>query len=300
MAAGIITRSAHPQDLWPGVKAHFGNAYKEHTPEWSVIFSKESSDKYQERVVEATTFGLAPVKAEGSALQYDTDQEGYTSTFTHVVYGLGYAVTREEMEDNQYAEVSNRRAKNLAFSMRTTAEIIHANVLNLAFSANGGDGVPQFSASHPTLSGNQSNLLTAADLSETSIEDGLKQQMQAKNSRGLRIALRTQRLIISTDETFNAQRILKSELRVGTANNDINAIKVMGAIPEVTVNHYLTDSDAWFLQTDVPDGAMSFWRREVALEKDNDFDTENAKAKATMRFTAGIADWRAFWGNAGA
>ena len=297
--AGIITRSAHPQDLWTGVKAHFGNTYKEHSPEWSQIFDKETSDKYQERVVEATTFGLAPVKSEGSALQYDTDSEGYTSTATHVVYGLGYAVTREEQEDNQYMEVSARRAKNLAFSMRTTAEIIHANVLNLAFSAVGGDGVAQFSASHPTLSGNQSNLLTAADLSETAIEDGLKAQMQAKNSRGLRIALRTKRLIISTDETFNAQRILKSELRQGTANNDINAIKALGAIPELTINHFLTDSDAWFLQTDVPQGFMSFWRREVALEKDNDFDTENAKAKATMRFSAIIGDWRAAWGNSG-
>lgn len=297
--AGVITRANHPQDLWPGVKAHFGNSYKEHTPEWSQIFSKETSDKYQERVVEATTFGLAPVKAEGASLQYDVDQEGYTSTFTHVVYGLGYAVTREEIEDNQYAEVSNRRARNLAFSLRTTAEIIHANVLNTAFSATGGDGVAQFSASHPTMSGNQSNLLTAADLSETSIEDGLKALMQARNSRGLRVALRAQRLIIPTDETFNAQRILKSELRVGTSNNDINAIRAMGAIPEITVNHYLTDSDAWFLQTDVPEGFLSYWRREVALEKDNDFDTENAKAKATMRFACGIADWRAAWGSAG-
>jgi hypothetical protein len=209
-------------------------------------------------------------------------------------------VTREEMEDNLYAEVSNRRARNLAFSMKTTAEIVHANVLNTAFSATGGDGAALISASHPTLSGNQSNLLTAADLSETAIEDALKIQMQAKNNRGLRIALRPQRLIISTDETFNAQRILKSELRQGTANNDINAIKALGSIPEITINHYLTDSDAWFLQTDVPEGFMSYWRREVSLEKDNDFDTENAKAKSTMRFSAGVADWRAVYGNAGA
>jgi hypothetical protein len=193
-----------------------------------------------------------------------------------------------------------RRAKNLAWSLRTTAEIVHANKLNLGFSEVGGDGVAQFSASHPTLSGNQSNLLTAADLSETAIEDGLKVQMQAKNSRGLRIALRTVRLIIPTDETFNAQRILKSELRQGTANNDINAIKSMGAIPETTINHYLTDSDAWFLQTDVPEGAMSMWRRKAALTKDNDFDTANAKAKSTMRFVAGFGDWRCMYGNAGA
>lgn len=300
MAAGIITRSAHPQDLWPGVKAHFGNKYKEHPAEWSQIFEETSSDKYQERVVEATTFGLAPQKPEASSIQYDTDAEGYTSTFTHVVYGLGYVVTEEELEDNQYQEVSMRRAKNLAWSLRTTAEIVHANKLNLGFSEVGGDGVAQFSASHPTLSGLQSNLLTAADLSETAIEDGLKIQMQAKNSRGLRIALRTVRLIIPTDETFNAQRILKSELRQGTANNDINAIKALGAIPETTVNHYLTDPDAWFLQTDVPEGAMSMWRRKASLSKDNDFDTANAKAKSTMRFVAGFGDWRCMYGNPGA
>lgn len=297
--AGVITRSNHPSALWPGVKAFFGLKYKEHPAEWSQIFEKGDSDKYQERVVEATTFGLAPQKAEGASLQYDTDSEGYTTYFTHVVYGLGYVVTREEMEDNLYAEVSNRRARNLAFSMKTTAEIVHANVLNTAFTATSGDGAALISASHPTLSGNQSNLLTAADLSETAIEDALKVQMQAKNNRGLRIALRTARLIIPTDETFNAQRILKSELRQGTANNDINAIKALGSIPEITINHYLTDSDAWFLQTDVPDGMMSYWRREVALEKDNDFDTENAKAKATMRFSAGVADWRAIYGSTG-
>lgn len=297
--AGVITRSNHPSALWPGVKAFFGMKYKEHPAEWSQIFEKGDSDKYQERVVESTTFGLAPQKAEGASLQYDTDSEGYTSYFTHVVYGLGYVVTREELEDDLYTEVSNRRARNLAFSMRTTAEIVHANVLNTAFSASGGDGVALISSSHPTLSGNQSNLLTAADLSETAIEDALKIQMQAKNNRGLRIALRTQRLIIPTDETFNAQRILKSELRQGTANNDINAIKALGAIPEVTINHYLTDMDAWFLQTDVPEGLMSYWRREASLEKDNDFDTENAKAKSTMRFSAGAADWRCLYGNTG-
>jgi len=299
MAAGIITRSAHPQDLWPGVKAHFGNNYKAHPAEWSQIFDKGTSDKYQERIVEATTFGLAPIKPEAAAIQFDTDAEGYTSTFTHIVYGLGYVVTEEELEDNQYQEVSMRRSKNLSWSLATTAEIVHANKINLGFSEVGGDGVAQFSASHPTLSGNQSNLLIAADLSETAIEDGLKVQMQAKNSRGLRIALRTKRLIISTDETFNAQRILKSDLRQGTANNDINAIKALGAIPELTINHFLTDSDAWFLQTDVPEGAKSLWRREVALEKDNDFDTANAKAKATMRFAAGFGDWRCMYGNAG-
>ncbi len=297
----VITRSTHPSDLWPGIKAHFGMKYAELAPQWSQIFDKMSSDKYQEKVVEATGFGLAPVKSEGAAIQYDSTAEGYTSYFVHAVYGLGYIVTREELEDNLYTEVSSARASALARSLRTTAEIVHANVLNRGFDTGFpiGDGAALFSASHPTNAGNQSNLITAADLSETSLEDALKAIAQARNNRNLNIALRAKRLIVSTGDMFNAQRILKSELRVGTANNDLNAIKTMGAIPEFTVNNYLTDLDAWFVQTDAPTGFMSFWRREVALEKDNDFDTENAKAKATMRFSPGVADWRAAWGSAG-
>jgi hypothetical protein len=297
-----ITRSNHPSALWPGVKAWFGKTYETLPQEWSQIFEKGTSDKYKEDLVETTGFGLAPVKSEGSAISYDTDGEGYKTSLTHVVYGLGYVVTREEMEDNLYREVSERRAKALSFSMRTTAEIVHANVLNRAFSTSYpiGDGAALLSASHPTRLGNQSNLLTAADLSETALEDGLKTVMQVKNNRGLNIAARVKRLIIYTDETFNAERILQSQLRQGTANNDVNAIKALGSIPEVVSNHYLTDADAWFLQTDIPEGLQSLWRREIALEKDNDFDTENAKAKATMRFTVGAGDWRCLFGSAGA
>jgi hypothetical protein len=297
-----ITRSNHPSALWPGIKAWFGKSYKDLPAEWSQIFEKDTSDKAFEKVVESTGFGLAPAKSEGSSVQYDTDSEGYTSTFTHVVYALGYVVTREEIEDNQYKEVSERRSRALAFSMRTTAEIVHANVLNRAFSGSylGGDGVAMCSASHPTRSGNQSNLLTAADLSEASLEDGLKTLMAAQNNRGLNIAITAKQLIIPTGEAFNATRILKSELRTGTNNNDINAVKAMGLLPQgAVVNHYLTDADAWFLQTDVPEGLKSLWRREVDLQKDNDFDTENAKAKATMRFSAGWGDWRAIYGNTG-
>lgn len=299
----VITRSAHPSALWPGIKAWFGNNYATLPAEWSSIFEKQTSDKAYEKVVEATGFGLAPVKSEGSAIQYDSDGEGSTNTFTHVVYGLGYQVTREELEDNKYREVSERRSRALAFSMRTTAEIVHANILNRAFSTSYpvGDGAALLSAAHPTLSGNQSNLLTAADLSEASLEDGLKAVMQVKNARGLNIAVRAEQLIIPTAEAFNAERILKSQLRTGTNNNDINAVRSMGLLPKgVNINHYLTDTDAWFLQTDVPEGLMSMWRREVMLEKDSDFDTENAKAKATMRFSAGCGDFRALYGSAGA
>ncbi|MDO9334941.1 MAG: Mu-like prophage major head subunit gpT family protein [Caulobacter sp.] len=298
----IITRSTHPSDLWPGIYDHFGNKYKALPNQWGQVFEKGRSTKAYEQLVETTTFGLASVKPEGQSIVYDVDAEGYKTTLTHVVYGLGYIVTREENEDNQYLEVSKRRSANLAYSMRTTAEYVHWNILNRAFSTSYpiGDGAALVSAAHPTMAGNASNLLTAADLSETSLEDAMKLIMAAKNSRGLPIAVGVRRIIVPVSEAFNAQRILKTNLRPGTANNDINAIKAMGLVPEVVVSNYLTDPDAFFIQTDIPDGLMSLWRREVELEQDNDFDTENLKAKATMRFAAGIGDWRAIWGNAGA
>jgi hypothetical protein len=295
-----ITRSAHPSALWPGVKAWFGKTYNELPAEWSQVFERDTSDKYQEVLVESTGFGLAPVKTEGNSTAYDTDGEGYKSTLTHVVYSLGYIVTEEELEDNLYREVSERRARSLSFSMRSTAEIVHANYLSNGFSATGGDGVALFSASHPTRDGLQSNLLTAADLSESSLEDGLKTVRKAKNSRGLYIGLNVKRLVLHPDEIFNATRILEGQLRQGTANNDINAIKALGKVPEVVEMTRLADVDSWILQTDAPEGLKSMWRRQVELKKDEDFDTSNAKAKASMRFTVGSGDFRAVYGSAGA
>lgn len=302
MPAGIITRSAHPEALWPGVKKWFGLNYDKVPATWSKMFERMDSNKYQEKIVEGTTFGLAPVKTEAAPIQFDSDQQGYTSTFTHVVYGLGYIVTREELEDNLYDEVSRARATNLAWSMRTTAEFVHANVLNRGFNTSYpiGDGAALFSASHPTQSGNQSNLLTAADFSETAMEDATKAVWRVKNNRGFPINAGVRRLIISPEDAFNATRVLNSVLRSGTNNNDINALNAMGIVPEVVLSKYLTDTDAWFVQTDVPNGLISMWRRDVDIERDNDFDTENAKAKATMRFAAGAADFRAIFGNPGA
>lgn len=297
----VITRSAHPSLLWPGIKALFGHKYNEQPAQWSQIFEKRDSDKAYEKVTEITGFGLASTKGEGASVSYDSEGEGVTSTFTHVVYGLGYIVTKEELEDNLYQEVASRRSRGLAYSMKQTAEIVHANILNRAFDSNytGGDGVELCSASHPTRSGNQSNLLTAADLSESAVEDAVKRIRQVTNARGLKIMVKPQRLIVSTDDEFNATRIFKSDLRQGTANNDINAIRVMGSIPEIVPNVFLTDMDAWFVQTDAPEGMLSMWRREVELSKDADFDTENAKAKATMRFAAGWGDFRAIYGASG-
>lgn len=297
----ITTRSAHPSLLWPGIKALFGTKYNEVAPQWSQMFEKRDSDKAYEKVVEITGLGLASAKAEGASVAYDSEGEGVTNTFTHVVYGLGYIVTKEELEDNLYQEVASRRSRGLAYSMKQTAEIVHANIFNRAFNASytGGDAVALCSSAHPTRSGNQSNLLTAADLSESAVEDAVKTIKQATNARGLKVMIQPQRLLIHTDDEFNATRIFKSDLRVSTANNDVNAIRVMGSIPEIVSNRFFTDNDAWFVQTDAPEGMLSMWRREVDLSKDADFDTENAKAKATMRFSAGWGDFRAVYGSAG-
>jgi hypothetical protein len=282
--------------------AHYGNAYKEYAPEWAQIFDKRQSKKAYEQVVEVNGFGLMPVKTEGAPIQYDTDAEGVKTTFTPVVYGLGYQVTREEIEDNLYPEVSGRRARALGKSARTTQEIVHANVLNLGFSVNGADGVPLFSTAHPTPAGNQANKAAVdADLTEASLEDMLTIIANAKDRRGLPIKLRGMKLVVASGAQFNAARILNSPLRSGTANNDINAVKQMGLLDGgVVVNHYLTDPDAWYIVTDADEGLLSIWRREPSIQQDNDFDTENAKAKSTQRFSVGYGDWRAAFGSTGA
>lgn len=306
MAGGGITRSNHPDALWPGVKVWFGKEYTTWDPIYSRIFEQQDSDKAFEYVIEATGFGMAKQKAEGASIIYDSDFEGYKNTFTHVVWGLGYIVTREETEDDLYAKVSKSRGRSLTFSIKTTIETVHANVFNNGFTASApylfGDGKPLYSATHPTASGSQSNLLTAADLSETSLEDALKQIYQTKNARGLNINPTVEKMQVSTADVFNATRIMETQLRVGTANNDINAVKSMGLIPGgVVVNPYLTDLDAWELFTNVPDGMISMWRRKPGeLEKDNEFSTENAMAKSTVRFSCGPGDWRGTFGNAGA
>ena len=250
-----------------------------------------------------TGFGLAPVKPEGSSTTYDSHSQGYTSRGTNVAYSLGYIVTREELADNQYSEVSMRRAGSLAFSMAQTRENVGANIYNRAYTSgyNGGDGVVLGSASHPTAAGNQSNILsTAADLSEASLEDLTVQIMDAKDSRGLRISIRPKSLIIPTALTYEAQRVLKSQLRSDSANNDLNALKAVGAIPEIVVNNYLTDTDAWFIRTNVQDGLCWFDREALQFTKDTDFDTDNAKAKCYMRFVPMWGDFRSLYSSAGA
>lgn len=298
-----ITTGSHPKSLWPGVKAFFGKTYKEKPMVCDQVFSKMTSDKAYEEVVEETGFGLAPQKAEGASVSYDTDAQGYTTRFTNVTYGLGAIITREAIEDNQYESVASRKAAKLARSMRQTKENVHANVLNRAFTAAyaGGDGKELLATDHPSLAGNQSNeLAVSADLSEASLEDLLILIRQATDSRGLRIQLEGQKLIVPPALSFEATRIVSSVNQSGTANNDINAMRALGLLPGgVVIWDYLSDTDAFFVTTDAPEGLLSFQRRALALSQDNDFDTENARMKATERYSVGWGDWRSVYGSPG-
>jgi hypothetical protein len=302
--AGVITTGNHPAALWPGIKAWWGRTYDEHETEYDKIFNVESSDKAYEEDVLVTGFGLAPSKAEGSSTSYDSETQGYTSRYTHVAYSLGYVVTREELDDNLYETVSKRRAQALAFSMRQTKENVAANIINRFVTAGytGGDGVVLGSASHPTTSGNQSNILaTAADLSEASLEDILIQIAGATNDRGLKISLMPKKLLIPRQLWFDANRIVNSSLQSATANNDVNVIKSTSALPDgIVMNHYLTDSDAWHVLTNAPRGLMMYDRTGVDFTQDSDFDTDNAKAKCYERYSVGWTDWRGIYGSQGA
>jgi len=293
----------HPKALWPGVYAWFGAKYAEHGDQTRELFDFKDSRQQYEEMVQQTGFGLAPIKPQGGAVSYDTHLQGYTARGTNVAYGLGYVVTREELADNLYESVSMQRAGSLAFAMAQTRQHVGANVYNRAFNSTykGGDNVELLSTAHPTVSGNQSNeLATAADLSEASLEDLTIQMMDAKDFRGHKIALRPRSLHIPTALVYDAERIVKSMLRPDSANNDINALNSMGVIPKVVVNNYFTDNDAWFIRaTGVESGLCWFDREAVEFTKDSDFDTDNAKAKAYMRFVPFWGDWRALYGSPG-
>lgn len=304
--AGVITTGNHPKALWPGIKAIFGGAYDEHTEEYSKIFDMVESDKKYEEYFEVTGFGLAPVKPEGDSVSYDSETQGFTQRLTNVTIALGYIVTMEELMDNLYEQVSGRRAKRLAFSMRQSKETIAANVLNRGFNSSytGGDGKELLATDHPTLDGTQSNeLAVAADLSEASLESLLIQIQKAKNSRGRQINLMPDSLIVAPDEWYNANRILKSTLQNDTANNAINALMSTNALPGgIVMNHYLTDADAWFVKTKLPSGEGMIYQERMAIDfdQDNDFDTKNAKAAACERYVFGWSDWRGLYGSPGA
>ncbi|MFB6449260.1 Mu-like prophage major head subunit gpT family protein [Bradyrhizobium tunisiense] len=300
MPAGTITTGNHPKALWPGMHAFFGTTYGEYKEEWRDLVNVEKSSKNYEEDTLVTGFGQMPVKLEGSGVSYDSETQGFTKRYTHTVWGLGYIVTQEEMEDNLYEAVSKKRIKRLAFSARQTKENIVANVYNRAFNTSytGGDAKALCVTDHPSTAGNWSNRLsTDADLSEASLEDMMIQIAQAKNDRGHVINLKAMKLIVPSNLMFEAKRILKSDQQNDTANNAINALKGM---LDYTVNHYLTDADAWFIKTDCQYGLQLFERRALAFTQDNDFDTENAKAKCTMRFSVGWTDPRSLYATQGA
>lgn len=300
--AGVITTGNHPAALWPGVKKWWGLKYDEHKQVWPALFEVDSSEKNYEEVIEGTGFGLVPEKGQGAAVIYDSEQQGATTRFSHVVYASGWINTREEMEDNLYMELAKRRTERLAFSLRCTDETVHANHFNRAFNSSyvGGDGKELIATDHPTLTGAQSNrLATAADLSEASLEDLCIQIMNAKNSRGLFASLTPKQLIVAPASIFDARRILESDRQNDTANNAKNVIGDVFDNKPVAWQ-YLSDTDAWFVKTDAPAGLMHFWRRKPDFTQDNDFDTENAKAKVTSRYISKWGDWRTLYGTPGA
>ena len=300
----IINSGSFAKALWPGVNAWYGKSYNEYQTEFDKLFDKNTSTRAFEEDVGISSFGLAVQKTEGSPISYDSERQAFITRYQHVVYALGFIITREMMEDDQYDVVGQRKAQGLAFSMRQTKEVVAANVYNRAYTSGytGGDGSVLLSATHATVAGGTfSNTIgTNADLSEAALEQAVIDIAGFTNDRGLLIAVKPQTLIIPRQLIFEAKRILGSDGRVGTDANDLNALKTMGLIPEVVVNHYLTDTDAWFIRTDVPHGMKYFERRSDAFDMDNDWDTENAKFKATARYSFGWTDPRGLYGSAGA
>jgi len=300
----VINSSSFAKALWPGVNAWYGKAYSEYPVEYTKLFDTFTSRKQFEEDVGVSSFGLAVIKGEGAPITYDSERQSFITRYQHTVFALGFIITREIFEDDQYDVVGQRKAQGLAFSMRQTKEINGANVYNRAFSGSYtfGDGVSLINASHPNFAGGtwSNQIGTAADLSEAALEQAVIDIAGFTNDRGLKIAVRPKSLVIPYQLMFEAKRILETELRVGTNNNDLNVLKNMGLIPETVTSHYLTDTDAWFIRTDCPQGMKYFERRADEFGTDEEFDTENAKYKATSRYSFGATDPRAIYGSQGA
>ena len=299
-----MNRAQFASMLEPGLNTLFGLEYDSYPPEYSAVFEANTSSKAYEEDLLLQGFGSAPTKDEGAAISYDSGSQQWTARYQHETVALAFSLTEEAEEDGQYGSIASRYTKALARSMASTKEIKAANVLNNAQTAgfNGGDGVVLLSASHPTTNGLQSNVLaTAADLSETSLESILIQIADMKDDRGLRIAAQGTQLIIPTAYTFVAERLLESQLRTGTADNDINAIKSGGYLPKgYHIMRRLTDSDAFFVQTDVPDGLKMFQRSPMKKGMEGDFETGNVRYKVRERYSFGVTDWRGIFGTEGA
>jgi hypothetical protein len=289
-----ISRAQLLKELLPGLNALFGLEYKSYGEEHKEIYDTETSERSFEEETKLSGFSAAPVKPEGNAIAYDNAQEAWTARYNHETIALGFSITEEAVEDNLYDSLSKRYTKALARAMAYTKQVKAASVLNNGFSSSyvGGDGQPLFSASHPLVSGGvNSNRLTASDLNETSLEAAVIQIAGWTDERGLLIAAKPGKLIVPPALMFTAKRLLDTELRVATADNDINALKAMGSIPGgYTVNHFLTDTNAWFLTTDVPNGMKHFVRTPLQNSMDGDFDTGNVRYKSRERYSFGWSD----------
>ena len=292
------------KELEPGLNALFGLEYDRYENQDKEIFDTESSDRAFEEEVMLGGFANAAVKPEGQGVSYEDAQETYTARYTNETIALAFALTEEAVEDNLYDKLSTRYTKALARSMANTKQVKAANILNRAFNNSylGGDAKELCATDHPTLSGDQKNeLSTAADLNETSLEQMLIDIADMKDERGLKIALRGMKMIIPVNLQFVAERLMKSAGRVGTADNDINAIKSMGMVPEgYVVNNFLTDTDAFFIKTDAPNGLKHFVRAPIRTAMEGDFDTGNVRYKARERYSFGWSDWRGIFGSPGA
>ena len=301
-----ISRAQLLKELLPGLNALFGLEYAKYENEHEDIYETESSDRSFEEEVKLSGFNAAPVKDEGSAISFDNAQESFTARYNHETIAMGFAITEEAMEDNLYDSLSARYTKALARAMAYTKQVKAVNPFNNGFSGgsfDSGDGVDLFSTSHPLVSGgtNANTPSTQADLNETSLEAAVITVAGWTDERGLLIAGKPRKLIIPPNLMFVAQRILKSELRVATSDNDINAIKSMGTIPNgFAVNHYLTDTDAWFIMTDIPNGFKHFVRTSMETSMDGDFDTGNVRYKSRERYSFGVSDPLGAYGSSGA
>ena len=300
-----ISRSQLVKELEPGLNALFGMEHARYDNEWSQIFATENSDRAFEEEVELSGFGNAKTKAEGESVEFDDAQEAFTSRYTHETIALAFSITEEAVEDNLYDSLSSRYTKALARSMANAKEVKGANVLNRAFNSSytGGDGLELCSTAHITVAGGnyKNELTTAADLNETSLEQAMIDIAGFIDNRGLKVAVKARKMIIPVNLQFIAERLLKTDLRTGTADNDISAVKSMNVVPEgYTVNHYLSDTDAFFIITDAPNGLKYFNRAPVKTSMEGDFNTGNVKYKARERYSFGWSDPRGIFASPGA
>jgi len=300
-----ISRSQLAKELEPGLNALFGLEYDKYDKEHLDIFDVESSDRAFEEEVMLAGFGNAETKPEGGGVNYDTAQEAWTARYNHDTIALAFAITEEAVEDNLYDKLAGRYTKALARSMNNAKQIKGANVLNNGFSSSytGGDGKELLATDHPTVTGGdfKNELTTAADLNETSLEQALVDLADMIDERGLKVAVKATKMIIPSELVFVAERLLQSQLRTGTGDNDINAVRSSGMVPGgYVVNHYLTDSDAWFLKTDAPNGLKVFERSPLKTSMEGDFDTGNMRYKARERYSFGWSDPRGIFGSPGA